>query len=55
MMVDAVKAGKHVYVEKPLANSIEECRIMMQAARESSQIVQDRTVAAQRQPLRKSD
>ena len=32
IMVDAVNAGKHVYVEKPIANTIQECRIMMEAA-----------------------
>jgi predicted dehydrogenase len=31
MMVDALQSGKHVFVEKPLANSIEECRIMVDA------------------------
>lgn len=39
-MVDAVNAGKHVYVEKPLANSIGECRVMMDAAKKSGQVVQ---------------
>jgi len=28
-MVDAVKAGKHVYVEKPIANTIEECQLIL--------------------------
>ncbi|MDX2250054.1 MAG: Gfo/Idh/MocA family oxidoreductase [Bacteroidia bacterium] len=40
IMIDAVRAGKHVYVEKPLANSIEECRRMMRAAQETGKIVQ---------------
>lgn len=40
MMVDAVKAGKHVYVEKPIANTIEECRIMVEAARRYGKVVQ---------------
>ncbi|MCB0578010.1 MAG: Gfo/Idh/MocA family oxidoreductase [Phaeodactylibacter sp.] len=40
MMVDAVQAGKHVYVEKPIANSIKECRIMMAAGRKSGKVVQ---------------
>jgi predicted dehydrogenase len=39
-MVDAVNAGKHVYVEKPVANSIEECRIMLEAAAASGKVVQ---------------
>lgn len=39
-MVDAVKAGKHVYVEKPVANSIEECRVMLAAATASRKVVQ---------------
>lgn len=40
MMVDAVNAGKHVYVEKPAANSIEECNLMVKAAKQSGKIVQ---------------
>src|SRR5690606_13284865 len=32
MMIAAVEAGKDVYVEKPLANSIEECDAMVAAA-----------------------
>ncbi|UCG27768.1 MAG: Gfo/Idh/MocA family oxidoreductase [Bacteroidales bacterium] len=39
MMVDALDAGKHVFVEKPLANSIEECRIMEDAAKRSRKVV----------------
>ncbi|MAW94215.1 MAG: oxidoreductase [Rhizobiales bacterium] len=39
-MVDALQAGKHVYVEKPLANSIEECNVMLKAANASDQLVQ---------------
>src|SRR5690606_41543315 len=30
-LVDSLAAGKHVYVVKPLANSIEECNIMLKA------------------------
>ena len=39
-MVEAVQAGKHVYVEKPIANSIEECRLMVKAAATSGKVVQ---------------
>ncbi len=39
-MVDAVKAGKHVYVEKPIGNSIRECEIMVEAATASKKVVQ---------------
>ena len=39
-MVEAVQAGKHVYVEKPISNTIEECRIMVEAAQNSGMIVQ---------------
>jgi predicted dehydrogenase len=40
MMVDAVQAGKHVYVEKPIANSIRECEIMVEAQRKTGKVVQ---------------
>lgn len=39
-MVYACQAGKDVYVEKPMANSIEECNIMVKAARKYSRVVQ---------------
>jgi predicted dehydrogenase len=39
-MTDAVSAGKHVYVEKPIANTIQECRIMQAAAKRSGKLVQ---------------
>jgi predicted dehydrogenase len=38
--VDACEAGKDVYVEKPLANSIAECQVMLKAARRYNRIVQ---------------
>ena len=40
MMVDACEAGKQVYVEKPVSNTIEECQIMTKAAVEYNTIVQ---------------
>lgn len=40
MMVDAVKAGKHVYVEKPIANSIAECNLMVAAQEKTGKVVQ---------------
>ena len=39
-MVDAVKAGKHVYVEKPISNTIEECQLMKAAAKKYGTVVQ---------------
>lgn len=39
-MVDAVRAGKHVYVEKPVANSVAECQVMVAAAQASGRVVQ---------------
>ncbi len=33
--VDALRAGKHVLCEKPMALSMEDCKIMVQAARET--------------------
>jgi len=40
MMVDACSAGKDVYVEKPMANTIGECNIMVKAAKRYNRIVQ---------------
>ena len=39
-MVDACAAGKDVFVEKPLANSIRECQVMAAAARHYGRVVQ---------------
>lgn len=39
-MVYACEAGKDVYCEKPLANSIEECNIMVNAAQKYDKVVQ---------------
>lgn len=38
--VAACEAGKDIYVEKPLANSIAECDVMVRAARKYNRIVQ---------------
>ncbi|MDR0393594.1 MAG: Gfo/Idh/MocA family oxidoreductase [Tannerella sp.] len=38
--IAACEAGKDVYVEKPLANTIEECDLMVKAARRYNRIVQ---------------
>ncbi len=38
--VAALQAGKDVYVEKPMANTIAECNIMVQAAKKYSRVVQ---------------
>jgi len=40
ILVDALAASKHVYVEKPVANSIEEARVMLSAAQRSDRVVQ---------------
>ncbi len=39
-LVDAVRAGKHVYLEKPIGNSVQECEVMVKAVDNSSSIVQ---------------
>jgi predicted dehydrogenase len=36
----ALRAGKHVYVEKPMAHSIEEARLMTQVAKETGLVTQ---------------
>lgn len=40
MMIHACQAGKHVYVEKPAGNSIEECRRMVAAQERYGKVVQ---------------
>jgi len=40
MMVDAAAAGKHVYVEKPIGNSIAECEVMVAAQKKYGSIIQ---------------
>ncbi|MBI4893285.1 MAG: Gfo/Idh/MocA family oxidoreductase [Acidobacteria bacterium] len=40
MLLDALAAGKHVYVEKPLAHTIEECQEIMKAVKTSKSVVQ---------------
>lgn len=40
MFVDAVDAGKDVYVEKPVANTVEECRAMVAAQARTGRVVQ---------------
>src|SRR5262249_49425284 len=38
--IDAVKAGAHVYVEKPVGHTIYEGRAMVKAARDAGKVVQ---------------
>ena len=38
--VDACKAGKDIYVEKPIGNSIAECDIMVEAANKYKRVIQ---------------
>ncbi len=40
MMVHAMESGKDVYVEKPVGNSIGECRIMVNAQQKYNKVVQ---------------
>ncbi len=40
IMVEACQAGKDIYCEKPLANSIEECDLMAKAAKRYKRVVQ---------------
>jgi predicted dehydrogenase len=40
VLTDALAAGKHVYCEKPVANSIEEARVMLAATRKAGKVVQ---------------
>src|SRR4051812_32531782 len=38
--IDSLKAGAHVYVEKPTGHTVNESRAMLRAARESGRVVQ---------------
>ena len=40
MMIDAAEAGKHIYVEKPIGNSIGECEAMVAAQKKYGNIIQ---------------
>lgn len=40
LLADAVRAGKHVYVEKPIGNSVQECETMVQTVENNASIVQ---------------
>jgi predicted dehydrogenase len=40
ILVDSLEAGKHVYVEKPIGNSIAEINIMQKAVKKNGKIVQ---------------
>jgi predicted dehydrogenase len=40
IFVDSLEAGKHIYVEKPIGNSIAEINIMQKAAKKHGKIVQ---------------
>jgi len=40
MLVDSLESGKHVYVEKPIGNSIAEINIMQKAVRKHGKMVQ---------------
>ena len=44
--ISAMNLGKHVYVQKPLAQSIGECRAMQEAARRNQVVVQMGTQGA---------
>jgi predicted dehydrogenase len=39
-MVDACAAGKDVYVEKPIGNSMQECKVMVDAQKKYNRVVQ---------------
>lgn len=39
MAIEAVRAGKHVLCEKPLARNAEECRTMIEAARQAGRVL----------------
>ena len=39
-MVEACQSGKHVYVEKPIGNSVTECNVMVAAQKKYNRVVQ---------------
>lgn len=45
MLLDALAAGKNVYVEKPLAHTVEEAQEIMKAVAKSKSVVQARRTA----------
>ncbi len=40
IFADACQAGKHIYVEKPVGNSIAECKVMVDAQQKYNRVVQ---------------
>jgi predicted dehydrogenase len=56
LALEALKAGKHVYVEKPLAETVEECRLLLPAQKKSGKILavgHNRRMAPAYQQLKK--
>ena len=39
MAIEAMKAGKHVFCEAPMANTIEDCKAMIRAAKETGKVL----------------